>query len=487
MASDTRFYTTTRRTYRSGSPRQLESVTEHVLKGGLPVEPQFLSSVRSRVLAGEFNQDRTTLVREVKSDPGLYAHTARSLHSLIETSDGILPERELLRVPADTLRRVYDVSEAEVSTHKTREMSRAQALRLQSSIIASRTAEVLAPRAGLDADLGYSASFIRQLGLNYMAWNYPVQYARALEAQKHGRAQLDGELTRLIGISPLDLARRIAAEWHLHESVRAELSTSASSDSSNASTTALSLHEVCELADLFARANDSEHFPEAKRAWAAQEPKITARFGDVRQAVAEKVSTTVARYHHPKVVAPTLLSQQTSSSYDASDFASQHNAYLRRCPPEIRQNFTRVYESIEESEGVSVEALRILVDEVIPAIGFLRGCVYLLDEIKRAINPALRIGDLPKSEYQSFKTHQNNLVTTSLDSTVPILQRGLTAGGKDALRVCGSLGSEKRPGVLYLELNERFFESTSHDPLLYFHAVRKALRDCLLLMSVFTR
>ena len=63
-----------------------------------------------------------------------------------------------------------------------------------------------------------------------------------------------------------------------------------------------------------------------------------------------------------------------------------------------------------DEASVSVDALRHLVDSVMPRLGVLRGCLFLSEEGELSLTPVLRIGKVPLALYNQFLI--TNSVTT---------------------------------------------------------------------------
>lgn len=470
--------------------RKVDTTIDHVDKGGLPVNAKVLDSIRQKIGAGVFNSDRASLVRELKTDPGLYIYSAKNLHRFVDAvGGGISPDEDLFRITNDNLVTLFDVSESDISVHKTRTMSAAQALRLQHSVISSNCADVMATKVHLNSGEAFSGALFRQLGLNLIAWNYPEQYRQALRAQKKGVATIEHELERLLGVRPVDIATRLTANWGIKTEIRkavgAETSTFRNKQMEDPyNPNKLGLEEVCGLAELFARANDPEHYPDAEKSWHAAEESVKKTFGgEVISVVTKRVEGSLEKFEEvaPTKFKPTLVPRvvREGPHLTKGELLFNANTYVRRCPVEIANKFQDVYGLMQDNIKVSIESLKKLAEEVVLSVGFLRGCLYILDEGDLKINPALRFGDKGLNSYQSFRMHQNNLITASIDSQIPVMQQGKAIDDKVRTQLCGALGSARPQGVLYLELMNDFFESSVHDPLLYFHSVRIALMDCL--------
>ncbi|MCO6432429.1 MAG: HDOD domain-containing protein [Deltaproteobacteria bacterium] len=465
--------------------RRSGSTLDHLNRGGLPANPKILGELKRKLKAGAYRDDRESLITDLKCDPALFIYSVKNLKRFVSNASSISPEDGIRELDESALVALFDVTEGDISIHRLRTMSPAQSLRLQHTIICSQSAEAMAERIDLPASDAYSAALFRQLGLNYVAWNYPEQYRRAMRAQKKGASSIEAEIEKILGLSTLDIAMRFAAQWGITNEIRQILRPTPNNVvGASSEHTKVGLLEVCELAELFACANDPENHPGAEDAWHAAEEKVKKVFGgDLAQTLTERIETSIERYESEELphFKPALIPRKRTESEQPprGKLLLQANPYVSRCAPQLAAKFESVYSLLENEPQASVPALRALVEQVIPAAGFGCGCFYLLDERNLMLKPALRVGEKALSAYQSFKLHQNNLITTSLDSAVPIMQQGISVDGGKKIQLCGGLGSIKPQGVLYLELQSEYFESTDRDPILYFHAVRISLMDVL--------
>ncbi len=478
-----------------GSPdRRTESTVEYLSRGGLPVNPAVLDGIKQKLQAGQFKENRNELIEDLKSDPSLYLYSAKHLHKFVDdVGSGIFPEATLRALSEENLARLFDVTEGEISIHRVRNISSAQALRLQHSIISSRTAETLAEKVEVNPEAAFSTALLRQLGLNLMAWNYPQQYAKALRTQKKGHGTIEEELERLLGVTPMEIAQRLASQWRLHPELRHGLEGRTGSEKvAEGNPSRMGLSEICELAELFAKANDVTSYPGADEAWSTVEESVKREFGDeVFETVAGRIECSLERFEQCGMdrFTPSFFERSETPEGDGGSpqLRLRTNPIVDRLPIASQNLIATMYNNLDHDTKVSVGALRVLVENVITQLGFLRGCLFVVDEGRRLVQPALRIGDLPLTSYPSSRLHQNNLITASVESIIPVMQRGLGVDGMGRLQVAGGLGATKPLAVLYLESDGEFFESTEHDPLAYFHCFRYCFMHSLGLDPVKSR
>ncbi|MCB0310060.1 MAG: HDOD domain-containing protein [Bdellovibrionales bacterium] len=459
---------------------------DHLEKGGLPINTAVLSGIQSNLESGRYLSDRETLLSDLKSDPALYMHYLRSLYSKFEEPPAHTDPFEALKVIEEAkLKKIFSVKEKDLSIHRLSDMSKAQALRVQHSIISSSTAESIALEVNQSPGLAYSSSLLRQLALNLIAWNYPTIYSRALSKHRTQKTDLVTELQRQLGTSPYQIISRLLADWNLGPEYREAVIPQADLgvDVSSSATGEFSISQVCEIAELYSMSHDRTNYPDAEREWHKKERELKERFGnDFMDKVEEKIIHTLQFYERsaPQVFVQTAVSEfnQLQDVVHDSEGLINDNRYALRCPIQVRKEFVRLYENLQVGK-VSVESVRILVEDVVPRLGFMRGCLYLTTKDGSQLKPALRFGDLPLSEYETLDHTIYSPIVDSLTATVPLKWSGLGVGGIGTDIIAGSLRALRHPGVLYFEIDSHMSEDPSYNPVLYFHAVRKAVLDCL--------
>ena len=472
--------------------RRVVQTIQHVSKGWLPVNPTLLKEVQEKLQDGEYRRKPQNLVEDVKRDPGLFMHAVRHLSQVSdEIRTNIDPIKELSCLEEEKLKKIFCVPERQISEHRFRDITKTQALRLEQSVISTHAAEALAAKTEISRDLAFSGTMLRQLGHDLIAWNYPEIYARALSAQRNKGAEIDLELVKFLGIAPLQVGSKFAADWNLSADLRMIVTPRRSFSAPGAAATGhgedeaarLSLAQVCEAGEQFARANDPAHYPKAAAQWAATEEKILKitggdPFADLYGKVVNSLSQADAFLAKP--LEP-LYFERPAARDDTPPFVKdllRHNIYVQRCPRDLQETLVQVYHRVCESQ-ISVEALRLLVNSAIPAAGFVQGCLYLLDRKTMTLIPALRIGDIPLSRYKAIPTSENHPVVEALYSTVPLRVEGQGVMGREMHLLCGSIGAKNKPGVLYLEIEPAADEKSGEGSFITFQALRACLADCL--------
>lgn len=474
--------------------RQADKTLEHVSRGWMPVNPHVLRSVREKVESGEFGSDPQSVIEEIKSDPALFVYCVREAVKDLDVNPhvGVDPMLALRGLEEEKLARIVSVSERDISSHRFRHITPAQSMRFQHSLISSRAAEALAPKVELNSELAFSGAIIRQLGYNLIAWNYPDIYNRALVSNKSGASSLDFELQKLLGASPVQIGAKVSRNWNLRPELRhltmserereREL-TLGDHEIGQTGDGTFSLQRLVEISELFAKANDAEHFPQDARKWERLAKELP-----------EAISVTLTESITPKVAAGIEAFQSATKlklwtpyfhALPAKEEMPEpqrglfkRNQYAQRSLEAPRAKLEQAYRMMVPGE-LSVDALRFLVDHVAGGLGFNRGVLYLLGEKNGVLEPALRLGDLPLSKYPRIRQDQGNAIAESLYTSFPLKQHDASLLDREATRIYGAIEFGKRKGVLVLELADGAEETGNFDSMTHFMALRQSLSDCV--------
>jgi len=467
---------------------QSQATMEHISKGGLPVNPQLLKEVHEKLKGGAYKNNCEHLIADLKSDPGLFVHCAKNLKSLVDDLQvGLNPIDELRKLEQEKLESLLDISAKDISIHNFSSANDMQILRLQHSLLSSHTAETIAEKAHIPSDLAFSSSVFRQLGLNLIAWNYPRIYSKVLATHRSRGVNVEEEFDKRLKITPVQIGARFAAEWGMCPDLRRTLTSNPgiidrkSSDSEDEKQ--VGLHEICELADLYARSRDPEHFPEDQSRWEEkqEEVKLIVDQNDLLR-VETSVKSSILRHEEliPTITEVPLLEKEHKQRMlvENKHELLRANHHLQKCPDTLLVEFERVYNRIEEA-NISLQAIKQLVNQAVPAAGFVRGCLFLLNKESLELEPALRIGDIPLKEYRAVINDSRSGIASAIHCHAPVKKTSLGVEGTSIIQLTGSLANPEIPGVLYLELSDEDSGDPSHNTINYFHAIRQALNDCL--------
>ncbi|MDC0357549.1 hypothetical protein OAO01_01940 [Oligoflexia bacterium] len=470
--------------------KEAKGAVDHMSEGWLPANPKLLKQIQENIQNGNYTNNPDKLIHDLKKDPALFFHGVRNLRGVVENLEiDMEPIEELRKLEDEKLEKIFSISAKDLSTHQFHRATKIQAKQLQFSLFSSNAAEKIAPKVSRDPELAFSSASFRQLGIHLIAWNYPTIYARVLSAHRVKGANIDFELQKMLGVSPLQVGMRFASKWGMGSAIKRALSPVSvrekqkdASDNSIVDVANMSLQDICEVSELYAQMQDPETFPHAEEIWVNNEAIMTQLLDEqamhdieaqVRESCLTHQDTTLIMASVPVLE----KAVQVDEAAHHKDDLLRRNTYLQRCPDFLIDKFNAVYQQLEESR-MSVDAIRTLVDAVIPAAGFVRGCLFLLDADTLELRPALRIGDRPLSNYRSFMYDSRNGIMASLHSSFPLKREAVGITGRSTSQICGPLQNTNYPGVLYLEVDENSDEDPTHNANNYFHAICQAINDC---------
>lgn len=464
--------------------RESKGAIEHLSKGWLPVNPKLYRAIQESIRSGAYQEQPEKLLHDIKQDPGILFHSLKKLGTVSEdTDDSKNPLEILAQLEHEKLEEIFAPEPGELSLHRIHSATPTQVKQLQYTLFSSNAAEKIAEKALVNPDLAFSTSSLKQLGLYLIAWNYPTIYIRVLSAHRIKGVNMDQELHRMLGLSPLEIGQRFASQWGMNSQIKRNLKTKPLRESHLDDTDesdVLSLHDICEIAELYAKLQDPETFPKAEEIWRANENRLN-HWLDEETILKINNSVKAACMMHLDATAeikrlPIIKSaEKTQKKSLHKDIVE--NTYLNRCPPYLVELFEEVYRQLAENRA-TIDAIRTLVDTVIPAAGFVRGCLYLLDQNSLELKPALRIGRVPLERYGPFLLNDRNGIMASLHSSFPLKKEDFGIMGQKVDQICGPIQNGKHPGVLYLEIDVHRAEDPAHDAGNYFRAICKAINAC---------
>jgi len=415
------------------------------------------------------------------------------LRSLITPEDfDKHPVKVIKHFDSARLAALLETNEEKISTHRLDQTTDIQARSTRSALISTGACYAIANRTEFDPDVVVTFAMLRQLGFMLVGWNYPRTYQKALATLASTGGDLEKLLTSYLGFSPLHLGLSLTVNWSTNPGlylgcgvgVPEGLSIQSLGAAELASTKEIT--RVCEIGEALARVNDPEHFPAGKREWERVISDITDYVGDgglslIQSAIAancesyRKVSPKLFELDFTKPRAP-----QTGVTGGGAKLLAT-NLSVKKCPEKVQEHFLAVYQEISEGQ-ISIEGLNVLVKDLIPLCGFVRGCVYLADSGGQVLVPRLKIGESDISRYKALKsssTKQSHPVLESLSSQIPIKQENVFMYGELVSHVTGTFGNREKVGVLYLEIGGELLQQESQVALMYFKAIKHALNDCL--------
>lgn len=470
--------------------KETEEAVQHVLRGWFPVSRQVLDRIKLRAAEGDYSKHPRALFEDLKQDQALFTLCLRQLEILVpEDLRGESPAQILSSLEQEKLTRLLAIPDSALSTHSIDPNSKPHSMRIRHSVISASTVEALAEGAHIDTGKAFLCASVRQLGLNLVAWNYPRIFAKALATVSKGTDTLEEALFKVLGYSPLQLGIRAAVGWSEAPEIALALGAETEADASTvgSSPSAVVIKRFCEVGELVAQANDPEHFPSAAARWSSVVRELTDQLGpNALELVQAKIEANGEAYFAASNGAfKADLTGERNVKVALTQLGTrllEQNTYATKCPATLQEKFRSVYQAVIPGQA-SPTAVKFLVDEVIPALGFMRGCVYLVDHRKAQAVPMLRIGDVALDRFKALNCSQSGAqahpVIEALSYSAPIVQENAFVHGDRVSHVTGTFGGREKTGVLYLEMTRELSGMDRQLALTYFKAVKQALNDCL--------
>jgi hypothetical protein len=481
----------------SGLSKGLRDAIVYAGKGWIPINNDAVDKIKRRLASKEYEGNRELLIEDLKGDISLFALTVRCLDDFIVPDQRDQHPISLLRaLDLETIRKLVFHCDG-VTTHRLEQATELQQLCTRHALISCGASQVIASHVDHDPHEVATAAMLRQLGLMLVAWNYPRTYQKAISSITASGGSLDEVLFSYLGFAPSKLGQQLAIDWSqdpglfvaIGAAVPAHLSVSDLSEEEY--TKAKEVAEICEIGEALARVNDPSHFPAASKEWEAVLAELTDYLGsDGLEKIKESLTKTYSSY---LTVNPKLLDFDTDLKKKAratNNVVAQKmiaaNQNVKKCPAHLQELFKEVYSEVREA-AISIDALNVLVKQLIPRSGFIRGCVYLSDAEKGTLVPKLKIGDVDINRFKvlrSGSSRYSHPVLEALTCQIPIKQENVIMYGEMVSHVTGVFGTRDKVGVLYLEMGHDLLTMTGNEPLIIFKAIRHALNDCLNLREI---
>lgn len=477
----------------TNSAKGFQNALTHVVQGWFPPNPKILKQIQTRLTNGDYVGNRQGFVDDLKADLALFGYVLRELKSYshrnkLEQDSVTL----LLGGDLELIKPILEVSEERISGHEFDDAKKEQIQRLKYAVLSCGTSETIAEASGVDANVVYSCAFLRQLGLNLVAYNYPHFYSRALGSLVESQEDIEKLLQRSLGFYPVVLGYRAVFGGKISPQYLAVLGgedqkPALPTDHTDYRVRPDKLRKLLDVGEGLARINDPEHFPKASAGYG----QIV---GDIQEFLGEngmKIlgSRIVRRFPGYLAIAPDLQDRIAHPERNILTASAAHgrrlfekNSYVQRCSPGIQPRFQQVYAQMSPGSA-SREAIALLIGSVVPACGFPRGCLYLIEQNAMVLQPRLRIGDQPLSRYKPLHctliNPEGSPIVEALYCRVPIKQESVFLHNEQVSHITAAVGPQEPLGVLYLEATQQLLEAENNQALNRFRAIKQCLEHCL--------
>ncbi|MCB0318077.1 MAG: HDOD domain-containing protein [Bdellovibrionales bacterium] len=468
------------------STRRLERIKNHVYKHWIPVNEELAAKILEGIDEGIYELDIDFLIADLRNDIGLFLYCARELASLTAARNKFKPS---VNNPFEIIRRsglneIYEVLSHCImneSLHSFESSSNIQTDRISEMLVAASAVEVMSENTDLNKEQGFSISLLRQLGMALIAWNYPGLYERAMNSIHEGKDP-EEMITLELGTSPAMLSVKVIDDWGLDQGVKDTILPNNSEDVS-----IKMLKSLCEAGEALARSNDPKHYPKAREDWDYAREFVQELIGnDAIHLIRKKIRENGK---HLFSLLPDNFQQTSEFNPDAIIHNEEEqkkifrNPYLKDCPFVLRSKLKDLYSRIHNGE-INRKNVAFLVNQVIPAAGFSGGIIYIINPSAMKLMPQMTFGDLfltaPKPIRVGEDVMLNHPVQLAFNSWEITEGNVASAEVRTHTYMAGTIGSRKKAGVLYLEIDCKSENGiTSKNYKLYFNAIMSALNDVL--------
>ena len=473
--------------------KNLDVASTQAANSWFPINPELLWSIQERLGTGHY-QSPSELANDLRQDFALYTWIIGQCSQCGATSGNSAPKPScdptgLITDNYETIiAKLKELKPENVSPHILGDSSEFQVGRLSYSMTSASVAQALAKKSNVDPQLAFSCALFRQLGLTLISWNYPHVYKRVLSSLKP-EDKLDESLTKMLGFSPTMLGLTIARRWALSPELRLGMGDPVPEeidDKGRIHEVGNTLEKICQIGEAFARANDPKHYPSAQADWNAAQAQVQSILGPQGFALIKEQITQNCEYYsqlNPDLFGPPTNPQAiTSPKTRAGSALLSANTYVKQCTPGIQELLGKLYERLD-GQSISKDCIDLLAKEIIPASGFLRGCIYLIEPDSSRLVPRLALGSASLSSFTSTSytaySEVFDPVVAAYKCKTPIMEENVQIGDKTISYVAGVIGDTQRAGVLYLELSEAQVQRKASNVLCCFKALRQALSDSL--------
>jgi len=470
--------------FRIGSSLYPDYLCLHLSNAWFPSHPELLKSIKEKLKNNAYHRDVSLLVEDIRTDFSLFAYCVRELAFLVsrggaDDESGLDPLKILRKAEFSQLEQILAAEADSISKHSWATLGELEGHRLMQAMLSAVTAEALSAGQALDPDMAFSCALFRQLGLTLMACNYPHIYARALTRNETPEA-LDQWLGNVLGVRPSRLGLMLARKWGLSKTLRRGLGERLDAESTAVQTVGEKLEKLCEIGEALARVSDPSCRTALNDDWSKARRGITETLGPHGlQVIFQHIEKRCLLYkeHYPRLFEQPVCAEVDlllREAYGRSRF--ERNIYLPRCPAFLQERLADLYQKLDGC-SINSQAVQDLIRHCAWEVGFIRGCVFLLEPETGNLEPRLLMGDSERCIYRptrrSIESQLEDPVVKAYNSEAVLMAGGAT------VYLAGALGSLERIGVLYLEIPKAVVEARGVSVIDCFCAINQALSDCL--------
>lgn len=482
--------------YQALTSEKLRAASEYIGENWLPLNRYLVDEIYQKLEANFYKNCPDQLIEDLKCDIGLLT---LSMKELAEVSDGKVKSiyERLKSCDAETMRSILAKGKRLVEDHALEHSDAAQINQLHATLTSTAITETLAGAHNIDPEMAYLSALFRQIGLTFIAWNYPSIFKNCLHSATSEEEFLES-MNRALGFSPAMLGVRLAKEWQMPSYILRVLDTQKpqaetppeedASEMENRATPETLIVKLCKIGELFASLNNENYPAQEEVAWNRARNEILRNLGSRGFRLIEENLNKLCR-HYIKAIPrlsenPVTQKLDALSKPDSRSSLFHSNAYIKFLSLEAQAEMHDFYMLITP-EGLSKESVSFLRGRLISSLGFARGCLYLIDPDSQTLYPRLAFGDSNLKDFPSIiltgRVDASDPIIKGFHSSNPVTRREMAEYQDEIIHICGPLGSLQRAGVLYLEPSPDLRTNNKANPMLYFRAVLRGIEDCLAL------
>ncbi|MCB0337057.1 MAG: hypothetical protein KDD62_12155, partial [Bdellovibrionales bacterium] len=302
-----------------------------------------------------------------------------------------------------------------------------------------------------------------------------------LDRVKKDGFSLDDALTVELGFSARLLGQHIIDDWGMSKEIIQSLRSSPHHlDMNQMGSFSEIISRVCEIGEVVAQVKNDKFYPQSKAKWTKAENDLTKKFGDERaHQLEERFEERIKEVRTPgnKPTAVPLDTPQFKIPPFPADELFHQNRYITDCPKQVQERLLEIYKDLEPGK-LCLTSARVLCNDVIPSLGFNNGALFIFEPERLKLVPRFRVGDKPLQQFTPAHCQydlQTSAVARAFQAGFPSL--GQTEDG--AHFISGTVGREKKAGVLYLELTDAIDRKSEQTLMVMFKALLHTLSDCL--------
>ena len=466
---------------------RLNSASYHINTNWLPLNLKLLEEIYGKLEKNYYENRKDELIQDLKGDLALFTFSIKEI-ALTSKSDLKSIFQSIKECEVEKLKKIIEKSRELASVHNLKSSSEQQLNQLKANLSSCAISETIAETLDVEAETVFVCALFRQIGLTFIAWNYPHFFEAALKASNNEEEFLK-HLNQSLGFSAALLGIRLAKEWQIPSQVirimdlqekEAGLSETKTEQQNE------TIIKLCRIGELLASLSN-ENYPDKEQAkWNHARNEILKHLGSQGFKIIDQSIAKICGYYQNLLphFSNKLISRQIEEYIKPSSSASLFhcNPYIKFLTIDVQNELRSFYDLITpELEGLSKDSISILQTRLVPVMGFKLGALYLIDPTSNTLHARLAFGrakvnDFPDINILAYENSSSPFVR-AFSSTSPIVKRNDLKS--DILYFCGALGSLQRAGVLYLEPEEWLCRDDKINPVLYFRAILRAMEDCL--------